>query len=52
MLLETHFLVTTRRASEGKRIKIGRNGCFSRGSVYEFVCISFRTDNLNCFWAS
>jgi hypothetical protein len=22
---------------------------FSRGPVYEFVCISFRTDNLNCF---
>ena len=25
---------------------------FSLGPVYEFVCISFRTDNLNCFWAS
>jgi hypothetical protein len=24
----------------------------SRGPVYEFVCISFRTDNLNCFGAS
>jgi hypothetical protein len=24
----------------------------SRGPVYEFVCISFRTDNLNCFEAS
>ena len=25
---------------------------FSLGPVYEFVCISFRTDNLNCFMAS
>ena len=25
---------------------------YSLGPVYEFVCISFRTDNLNCFWAS
>ena len=25
---------------------------FSPGPVYEFVCISFRTDNLNCFRAS
>ena len=24
----------------------------SRGPVYEFVCISFRTNNLNCFGAS
>jgi hypothetical protein len=24
----------------------------SLGPVYEFVCISFRTDNLNCFRAS
>jgi hypothetical protein len=24
----------------------------SRGPVHEFVCISFRTDNLNCFGAS
>ena len=24
----------------------------SRGPAYEFVCISFRTDNLNCFRAS
>ena len=24
----------------------------SLGPVYEFVCISFRTDNLNCFGAS
>ena len=24
----------------------------SRGPVYEFVWISFRTDNLNCFEAS
>ena len=27
------------------------NQCSLR-PVYEFVCISFRTDNLNCFWAS
>ena len=26
--------------------------CGSLGPVYEFVCISFRTDNLNCFRAS
>ena len=26
--------------------------CRSLGPVYEFVCISFRTDNLNCFRAS
>ena len=25
---------------------------FSLGPVYDFVCISFRTDNLNCFRAS
>ena len=25
---------------------------FSLGPVYEFVCISFRTDNLNCFRVS
>ena len=25
---------------------------YSLGPVYEFVCISFRTDNLNCFGAS
>ncbi len=25
---------------------------YSLGPVYEFVCISFRTDNLNCFRAS
>ena len=25
---------------------------YSPGPVYEFVCISFRTDNLNCFRAS
>ena len=24
----------------------------SRGPIYEFVCISFRTDNLNCFRVS
>ena len=24
----------------------------SLGPVYEFVCISFRTDNLNCYRAS
>ena len=24
----------------------------SLGPVYEFVCISFRTDNLNCFRVS
>jgi hypothetical protein len=28
------------------------NMVFSLGPVYEFVCISFRTDNLNCFRAS
>jgi serine/threonine protein kinase len=25
---------------------------YSLGPVHEFVCISFRTDNLNCFGAS
>jgi hypothetical protein len=25
---------------------------YSLGPVYEFVCISFRTDNLNCFKVS
>ena len=25
---------------------------YSLGPAYEFVCISFRTDNLNCFRAS
>ena len=25
---------------------------YSLGPVYEFVCISFRTDNLSCFRAS
>jgi hypothetical protein len=27
-------------------------GSSSLGPVYEFVCISFRTDNLNCFRSS
>ena len=27
-------------------------GSISLGPVYEFVCISFRTDNLNCFGVS
>jgi hypothetical protein len=30
---------------------VGNFTC-SLGPVYEFVCISFRTDNLNCFRAS
>ena len=29
-----------------------RRSTISLGPVYEFVCISFRTDNLNCFRAS
>jgi hypothetical protein len=38
-----------------KKCKICDNviiGATSLGPVYEFVCISFRTDNLNCFRAS
>ena len=38
------------RNSFSKRLFVPQNT--SLGPVYEFVCISFRTDNLNCFRAS
>jgi hypothetical protein len=43
-----HSLIFT---GNNNKISRGREsaGVFSLGPVYEFVCISFRTGNLNCF---
>ena len=48
----TYNQILEEQKTEGIIESVNNNANISLGPVYEFVCISFRTDNLNCFRAS
>jgi hypothetical protein len=53
LTLNHHFFAENGQISkETPVLGFLQHALFSLGPVYEFVCISFRTDNLNCFRAS